>query len=331
MDTHVTAIESGEDATVNLEENSMAYPEAPENSDVILFKTQVSQANTTFGAAVPASKLNSEQEQTEGLIDLSNRFKGLPQKGIQDTYAAHTAADKNQMAPAGDKNVPLLGKETPKQSGLVFGKPDTQINKNSAHIDLSPFKNDSEIAADCKEVALPERIKGQPKLKNSGQKVASNKKDLSDIQDNSYIVPTNTPLISHLTTAKTPNAIEKHAATISQQIKDQVIDRILVSMNDIAANKTVKVIINPSVLEGTEVNFQKLGEVLSIQFISKNENSLQFLQINQTDLQGYLQGELRQFKGVSVSIKANENNPETPEDGRSRNRYDYQPIEEDEQ
>ena len=125
--------------------------------------------------------------------------------------------------------------------------------------------------------------------------------------------------------------VRPNAAILVQQIKDQVIDRILVSTNDIATDKTVKVIISPNVLEATEVNFQKMGDVLSIQFVSRSEGSLQFLQSNQTNLQGYLQTELKQFKDISVSVRSNGDMTEHPGDGRSRNRYEYQAVDEDEQ
>ena len=169
------------------------------------------------------------------------------------------------------------------------------------------------------------------KTEYSDTKLEPLKKEVASVQDNPYVVPIGTPLISHPTSIQNAENIEAHAAMISQRIKDQIIDRILVSTNDIAANKTVKVVLNPTVLEGTEVNFQKVGDTLSVQFVSRNEGSLQFLQVNQADLQGYLQNELKQFKGVSVSVEPNENSTESPEDGRSRNRYEYQSQDEDEQ
>ena len=172
----------------------------------------------------------------------------------------------------------------------------------------------------------------QPKVPGDSHiSIDSLKKEAVIPQDNPYIAPAGTPLITHSNTIQSASVVETHAAMISQQIKDQVIDRILVSTNDLAANKTVKVIINPTVLEGTEVNFQKIGDALSVQFASRNEGSLNFLQVNQADLQSYLQSGLKQFKDVMVSVKSGGNGAETPEDGRSRNRYDYQSLDDDEQ
>ena len=52
----------------------MSRPEAPEISDVALFKQQMAQATSSSNAATPASKLGTGYEQTEGLIDLSQEF-----------------------------------------------------------------------------------------------------------------------------------------------------------------------------------------------------------------------------------------------------------------
>ena len=121
------------------------------------------------------------------------------------------------------------------------------------------------------------------------------------------------------------------AVTLTQQIKDQVIDRILISTNDINADKEVKITLSPRILENTEVSFKKNGQALSIQFVSTKSDSLYFLQNNQTNLQTYLRTELKQFNDVAITIKKAEENTGQPGDGRSRNRYDYQSMDEDEQ
>ena len=127
------------------------------------------------------------------------------------------------------------------------------------------------------------------------------------------------------------NIARTHNEIISQQIKDQIIDRILVSTNDLELNKTVKIVLNPSLLENTQVNFQKTGQILSIEFETMNTNSLLFLNKNQADLQLYLQDNLKQFQDVSVRVKNTHQNGEQPEDGRSRNRYDYENLDDEEQ
>lgn len=133
------------------------------------------------------------------------------------------------------------------------------------------------------------------------------------------------------TSSKIENVVRTHSEIISQQIKDQIIDRILVSTNDLELNKTVKIVIHPSLLENTQVNFQKIGQNLSIQFETINTNSLQFLKANQIDLQLYLQENLKQFQDVSVRIKGSSQSFEQPQDGRSRNRYEYEKLDDEEQ
>lgn len=127
------------------------------------------------------------------------------------------------------------------------------------------------------------------------------------------------------------NVVRTHSEIISQQIKDQIIDRILVSTNDLELNKTVKIVIDPSLLESTQVNFQKIRKTLSIQFETINANSLQFLKANQVDLQLYLQENLKQFQDVSVRVKGSSQGFEQPQDGRSRNRYEYENLDDEEQ
>ncbi len=122
-----------------------------------------------------------------------------------------------------------------------------------------------------------------------------------------------------------------HSEIILQQIKDQIIDRILVSANELDQNKTVRVVLSPTLLESTYVDFQKVGQALSIQFETMGVNSLQFLKTNQVDLQLYLQENLKQFREVSVQVKGSSGNLEQPNDGRSRNRYEYENLDDEEQ
>ena len=319
MDTQIPAIESGEDMTTPLE-GSLSHPETPENSDVALFRQKIAPSNSAFMANVPASQLSTEAEQTEGLIDLSHKFKDLlnPTIPVADKKTATfhqvpTHQDKMTLDKTGTSvegaNLyvnPLKHGEGTKEADTALNKSSTQTERPDVHISSSISKA----------------------VKNKPLNTADfSKKETAPVQDNPYV----TPLISQPATIQNTGSIETHAAMISQQIKDQVIDRILVSTNDLATDKMVKVVINPNVLQGTEVNFQKVGDMLSVQFVSRNEGSLQFLQVNQADLQGYLQNELKQFKGVAVSVKPNGNSAEHPEDGRSRNRYEYQAPDEDEQ
>ncbi|MGX8716369.1 MAG: type III secretion HpaP family protein [bacterium] len=343
MDTHVPAIETGEDTTAP-HEDSLSRLGTPENSDVALFKQKIAQPNSALMANVSASQLNTGAEQTEELIDLSHKFKDL----------------LNPTIPVVDKKTSTLHQVPPHPDKTTLSKTDIALNKSSTQMgktDIALFEQkiaqpNSVLTANISASQLNtgvEQTEGLIDLLHKGKtdinvipstpkdaveskpSIDPLKKETTPIQDNPYVTPLGTSLISQPATIQNTGSIETHATMISQQIKDQVIDRILVSTNDLAANKMVKVVINPNVLQGTEVNFQKVGDMLSVQFLSRNESSLQFLQVNQADLQGYLQNELKQFKGVSVSVKPNGNSAEQPEDGRSRNRYEYQALDEDEQ
>lgn len=362
MNTNVPTVEPGEDVTVNFEETPMSCPEAPEISDVALFEQQVSHTARTLGITTSASKLGTGQEQTEGLINLSQKFRALLEKEAPRMNVHNTlpnSSGDNQAISEIDKKIPLshkellLGTGVPDmqavKTGVPVGKtslPSTEKGGGVGETNVSGAERNVPIDVQIKKMKVSVNSSGTIKRPTGSQTMPLGKsieveysstqtdplkKETVSFQDNPYVAPVVSPLISLSSTIPTSEVLKAHAALISQQIKDQIIDRILVSTNDIAANKTVKVVISPTVLEGTEVNFQKVGDTLSVQFVSRNEGSLQFLQVNQADLQGYLQGELKQFKDVAVSIKTNENSAESPEDGRSRNRYEYQNQDEDEQ
>ncbi len=133
-----------------------------------------------------------------------------------------------------------------------------------------------------------------------------------------------------VTTSDTPIALTtqrtltSHNAFIAQQIREQIVDRILVSTTELNDNRLVKITFSPQLLAGTEVNFQKAGATLSVHFVSTNVQSIQFLQNIQLDLQSYLQGNLKDFKDVAVSVEDRNDVFEDARDGRSRNRFAYQ-------
>ncbi len=104
----------------------------------------------------------------------------------------------------------------------------------------------------------------------------------------------------------------------------------MVSTASLNANQSVKVVFSPTVLAETEVNIQKLGQTLQVQFVSSDVKSIAFIQSNQLDLQGYLQSNLKQFEEIQVSLKEMDNDLDQPKDGRSRNRNEYQSFEDDE-
>ena len=127
-------------------------------------------------------------------------------------------------------------------------------------------------------------------------------------------------------------ASKSHAMLLAQQIRDHIIDRILVSSSALNDNRTVTVQLSPRLLRNTEVQFTQNGTSLDIRLVSQNKDSVQFLQQHQSDLQTYLQGELETYRAISVRVPSSQTTSELaqPHDGRSRNRFKYQPADEEE-
>ncbi len=125
---------------------------------------------------------------------------------------------------------------------------------------------------------------------------------------------------------------KSQAMLIAQQIRDHIIDRILVSSSALNDNRTVTVQLSPQLLQDTEVQFTQNGTSLDIRLVSQNKDSVQFLQQHQSDLQTYLQGELKTYRAISVRVPSSQASSELsqPQDGRSRNRFDYQSADEEE-
>ena len=142
-------------------------------------------------------------------------------------------------------------------------------------------------------------------------------------------VETTTPVQESIATQQTQKS---HAMLIAQQIRDHIIDRILISSSALNDNRTVTVQLSPRLLRDTEVQFTQNGTSLDIRLVSQNKDSVQFLQQHQSDLQTYLQGELKTYRAISVRVPSSQTTSELaqPHDGRSRNRFEYQPADEEE-
>ena len=234
-----------------------------------------------------------------------------------------TLSSKDSLEPplhAKDFHKILSKKDTVEEKNLCdFSSPKaTLINKAS-----NLLVNEKNISEEVGEDVLP--------LKNLSE-ISINENRTIPLES-SIVIPhgVGTAAEQIQQSASIENAIHTHSKLISQQIKDQIIDRILVSANNLDQNKTVKIVLSPSLLESTEVNFQKIGQGLSIQFETMNTNSLQFLKTNQADLQLYLQENLKQFENISVRVKGGSGNLDQPHDGRSRNRYEYENLDDEEQ
>ncbi|MDR0647574.1 MAG: hypothetical protein LBF43_04040 [Puniceicoccales bacterium] len=119
-----------------------------------------------------------------------------------------------------------------------------------------------------------------------------------------------------------------------QQIKTELVDQILISSNALENKQVVKVALNPQLLAGTEVNLQKQGNNLQVTFVTTNTQSETFLINTQPNLQTHLVERLHHFQDISVSVNGTRGNAASaqgqPQDGRSRNRYEYQTPEDSE-
>lgn len=137
------------------------------------------------------------------------------------------------------------------------------------------------------------------------------------------------PVEENVNQVERTTVVAPHAIELAQQIKDQMVDRILVSSSDLNENREIILKLNPNLLAETQVSFQKVGQALQVQFMSQNADSLKFLSVFQLDLQGYLQDELKNFRSVSVRIQQGSTDMGQPQDGRSRNPYEYQNLDDD--
>jgi type III secretion system needle length determinant len=119
-----------------------------------------------------------------------------------------------------------------------------------------------------------------------------------------------------------------------QQIKTELVDQILISSNALENKQAVKIALNPQLLAGTEVNLQKQGNNLQVTFVTTNVQSETFLVNTHTNLQTHLVERLNHFQDISVSVNGTKGNTASgqgqPQDGRSRNRYEYQTPEDNE-
>ena len=140
----------------------------------------------------------------------------------------------------------------------------------------------------------------------------------------------NTDSVQNLTATQ---SLRSHAILVAQQIKDHIIDRILISSSELNAKRTVTVQLSPRLLRNTEIQFTKNGTSLDVRLVSTNKESVQFLQQQQSDLQTYLQGELKMYRSISVQVASPKVSSDLtqPHDGRSRNRFVYTSTDEEEQ
>ena len=274
---------------------------APKASGGTMARTSGISVGTSVSTSIPASEAvtkapSLETPATKTLHAPENRTDPYSYNG-NDTVSANASVTK----PTGTKqqNVPETSKPLSKTDNTASTAEPLSKIKTREH------PHSPESASDMHKTAVWETI---PFLRTT--------------------VETTAP-VSDPTAVQ---ASKSHAMLLAQQIRDHVIDRILVSSSALNDNRTVTVQLSPRLLQDTEVQFTQNGTSLDIRLVSQNKDSVQFLQQHQSDLQTYLQGELKTYRAISVRVPSSQASAELaqPHDGRSRNRFEYQSTDEEE-
>lgn len=353
MDIEKLALDTNEEMgseinSVLSEENKLTLGNANtkgfllDESDVLLFQKELNSKATSDETSILSENKNLFSQEAEIINPQKLLFKEKELSNEKSISKGNSPVEKNINI----TTIPGIKKHNDKGNNPVEKNNITTIPGIKKHNDKDHFQSvessignlDKNIFVSGEYLAIEEQDKHFNLANKSThtEKIKTNEiaYEIKSMPLEISIEPTNATNVESAKLQTTPtveNVVRTHAEIISQQIKDQIIDRILVSTNDLELNKTVKIVISPSLLENTSVNFQKIGQNLSIQFETINVNSLKFLKANQVDLQLYLQENLKQFQDVSVRIKGSSQNFEQPQDGRSRNRYEYENLDDEEQ
>lgn len=117
-----------------------------------------------------------------------------------------------------------------------------------------------------------------------------------------------------------------------ENIQQRLVDRILVETNTLTSKESVKLIFTPQLLPETSVTISLNHKNLLVAFETSNMASQQFLMNGQPALNEFLTDRLKMFDGVDVKVNQSENGgsaSSTPNEGRSRNRREYQAEKDD--
>ncbi len=104
-----------------------------------------------------------------------------------------------------------------------------------------------------------------------------------------------------------------------------LVDQILVSVPDAKGGQEVRIRLNPEVMPGTEIRFERHEGQLDITFVSSDSSSLAFLGEHRQDLANQLQNRL----GQDVNLEMRSKEQQQEQDGRSRQQRNlYEEMEE---
>lgn len=239
------------------------------------------------------------------------------------------SANKESMAPM-DKELhnetTLLEGQMLRKSGsqqktdtaLPFQKLEDAINltqKNSLKTETGVFVRESKENFGKQTQNLTsntEQSLGKTGVHLDGNAVLNTLQQTSNV---SAPLPTNTPSLGNLERLN--------------EIKIALVDRILVSTAALDNKQTVRITFSQAVLPGTEVAINRQGNALNVTFVTTNPGSAALLTSTQGSLQQHLTEKLS-FNEINVSVRSSDTSQGHPQDGRSRNRYDYMDPESEE-
>lgn len=279
--------------------------------------SQSSALKTAGGAATRTSGISVDTS----ILEFLPASKTVTQAPSLSTSSAETLhVPGNRTAPHS-----YDGNETVSANAFVTNKPTGTKQRNVPEIS-KPLSKTVETASTSE---LPSETQTRERLRSSE---TSSEPHGTAVWETIPFLRTSNETIAP---AKEPTAAQtskSHAILIAQRIRDHVVDRILVSSSSLNAERTVTVQLSPRLLQDTEVQLTQNGTSLDIRLVSQNKDSVQFLQQHQSDLQTYLQGELKTYRAISVRVPSSQASSELsqPHDGRSRNRFDYQTADEEE-
>ncbi|MDR2396390.1 MAG: hypothetical protein LBD69_00820 [Puniceicoccales bacterium] len=314
------------------------------------FTAQMFKGNTT--TSVPSIESKNTVEDTTGLLpvlpnasknaaDTASILPTLPNVGKTVTQTTIQNSETHVDQPVFKDGIAASAQltEDNEATSIPFGQSNTNKYSNNANSTFaSTTKVENEFLAPNTHTPFVDKFAG----------ATTNRLTSSQVDETPYATPNNPPPVGLPSSTSSGDTILNNLQSFSQassttaldhshrlqQIKTELVDQILISSNALENKQVVKIALNPQLLAGTEVSLQKQGNNLQVTFVTTNIQSETFLVNTQPNLQAHLVERLNHFQDISVSVNGTKGNAASaqgqPQDGRSRNRYEYQPPEDNE-
>jgi type III secretion system needle length determinant len=272
--------------------------------------------------------------------DATPGVPAMESKDTTSTFPAHGTATSTQLT---EDNETI--------SIMPFGQSNTNKNTNKYSDNAnSTFASTTKVENEflAPHTHTPSKFTDKSASVTTGKIQVGNRPTASQVDEPVYTTPNNPPPVGLPSSTSSGDTILNNLQSFSQtsstnaldhshrlqQIKTELVDQILISSNALENKQVVKIALNPQLLAGTEVNLQKQGNNLQVTFVTTNVQSETFLVNTHTNLQTHLVERLNHFQDISVSVNGTKGNAASgqgqPQDGRSRNRYEYQTPEDNE-